>query len=114
MSHCKYWKLSTAIDHPQSIVVKEEPLPDPQVAAGTGYGESKWVSERLLLEARTALGVNSTVVRVGQLSGDSRIGGWTTKEWLPSLVALSLRKGIDALPSKDEVSDDIFTILRTC
>jgi thioester reductase-like protein len=103
-----------AIGLPQSIIVKEEPLPDPQVAAGLGYGESKWVSEQLLLEARAALGAKSTVVRVGQLSGDSRSGGWTTKEWLPNLIALSLRKDINALPSKDEVSDGSFTILYAC
>ncbi|KAI0314196.1 acetyl-CoA synthetase-like protein [Amylostereum chailletii] len=70
-------------------------------AAGFGYGESKWVAEQVLLNARQALGIKTTVVRVGQLSGDTRLGGWNTKEWVPAL--LSLGKQVGALPSRSGV-----------
>lgn len=39
-----------------------------------GYGQSKWVSEKILLEA-SALGVPITIIRPGYVVGHSRSGG---------------------------------------
>ncbi|KAI0033616.1 male sterility protein-domain-containing protein [Vararia minispora EC-137] len=78
----------------------ERPITDPCIAAAIGYGESKWVAEQLLLTAREVNGIDTTIVRVGQLTGDSRIGAWSTKEWLPGLVAISL-KVVGALPDRE-------------
>ncbi|CAK7233936.1 putative NRPS-like protein biosynthetic cluster [Sporothrix curviconia] len=74
--------------------VPEEFLSDFSVA-GNGYGESKLVAELLLQQAAQDLGLSTTVVRVGQISGPvSTPGVWTPKEWFPSLVAYSAHAGI--------------------
>jgi thioester reductase-like protein len=65
---------------------------EPEVAVGTGYSESKWVAESILRVASDILGINTCVVRVGQLSG-SASGVWNVKEWFPSMVEASFRLG---------------------
>ena len=40
----------------------------------SGYGQTKWVSERLVMKARTR-GVPATIVRPGYIVGDSKTGG---------------------------------------
>ncbi|KAI0795718.1 hypothetical protein C8Q75DRAFT_711913 [Abortiporus biennis] len=67
---------------------KEEYILDPHVPAGSGYGESKWVAERILAVASERTGLRTTTVRIGQLSGD-KTGYWNEKEWVPSLVKSS-------------------------
>ncbi|KAI0309336.1 male sterility protein-domain-containing protein [Amylostereum chailletii] len=88
--------ISVVLKHPSPV--PEVPVVDGSVAAGFGYGESKWVAEQLLFRARSAAGLNATVVRVGQLSGDTTVGAWNTKEWVPALV--SLGKAVGALPAR--------------
>jgi thioester reductase-like protein len=95
--------INICLDYPVSEIAQEERIEDPLIAAGAGYGESKWVTEQLLLNARSVNGVRATVVRVGQVSGDTRIGGWGTQEWLPNMIELSTRSQIAALPSRDGV-----------
>ncbi|KAI0743094.1 acetyl-CoA synthetase-like protein [Daedaleopsis nitida] len=63
----------------------------PELAVGLGYGESKWVTEQVLKRAAEATGLRITAVRGGQLSGDTRIGGWNVKEWVPAIVRASKR-----------------------
>ncbi|KAF4568263.1 putative NRPS-like protein biosynthetic cluster [Pleurotus pulmonarius] len=65
--------------------IPEEPVLDPSVSVGTGYSESKWVTETMLhtLSQRTAL--RPTVVRLGQLCG-GRNGRWRASEWFPAIV----------------------------
>ncbi|KAI0687627.1 acetyl-CoA synthetase-like protein, partial [Cerioporus squamosus] len=45
-------------------------------------------------------GLRTTSVRVGQVSGDQRMGGWSTAEWVAVLVRTSQRIG--CIPSKEE------------
>ncbi|KAI0795715.1 acetyl-CoA synthetase-like protein [Abortiporus biennis] len=66
-------------------LAKEEYILDPRVPAGPGYGESKWISERILAIASEKTGMKTTSVRIGQLAGDKN-GHWNEKEWFPSLV----------------------------
>ncbi|KAI0743085.1 acetyl-CoA synthetase-like protein [Daedaleopsis nitida] len=72
----------------------------PELAYGTGYSESKWVTEQLFAHAAKATGLRTTAVRVGQVSGDQRTGGWNTTEWVAALVRVSQKLG--CIPSKDE------------
>ncbi|TBU53497.1 acetyl-CoA synthetase-like protein [Dichomitus squalens] len=72
----------------------------PEYALGTGYGESKWITEQMLWRATRETGLRTTSVRVGQLSGDSQVGGWNTKEWIPSIVRASKRLGL--APERDD------------
>ncbi|KAH7084377.1 hypothetical protein FB567DRAFT_629884 [Paraphoma chrysanthemicola] len=67
--------------------------------AGSGYGESKLVSEAVLLEAGVKAGLDVAVARVGQIAGPvlrSKRGQWNKKEWFPSLIDASAYLG--ALP----------------
>lgn len=80
----------------------ETPVTDPLIAALSGYSQSKWVAETLLLQARKERALCVNVVRVGQLAGDSRVGGWNEKEWLPVLLRGSQVLG--AVPERTEVS----------
>jgi thioester reductase-like protein len=70
--------------------VPEQALDDPSIVLPQGYGESKWICERLLDAARTKSGVSSAVLRVGQIAGpvENRRGEgalWNKQEWLPSV-----------------------------
>lgn len=57
--------------------------------AGPGYGESKLVTENLLLQARDKSGIDVAICRVGQIAGPVRKehqgGSWSRNEWLPSV-----------------------------
>lgn len=86
------------VDH--SEPVKEGPV-DPAIAVGTGYGESKWVAERLLEVATQQAGVPTTSVRIGQLSGSESNGAWNHGEWFPSLVKSSLY--MKCMPTMEKV-----------
>ncbi|VDB87373.1 unnamed protein product [Peniophora sp. CBMAI 1063] len=88
--------LSTPSDRP----ALEEPIVDARISAGFGYAESKWVAETLLLRARDAVGLRSAAVRVGQMSGDTRVGGWNKQEWVGAIARLG--QIVQALPMRDE------------
>ncbi|KZT01340.1 acetyl-CoA synthetase-like protein [Laetiporus sulphureus 93-53] len=62
----------------------EEPI-EAEAAVGSGYSESKWVSEHILYEAARKTPLSCLIVRVGQLCG-SIDGAWNIHEWFPSLV----------------------------
>lgn len=68
--------------------ITEAPITDFAVA-GSGYGESKLVAEKLLLEAAVRGGVDIVICRVGQIAGpvgqEHRGGLWNRKEWFPSV-----------------------------
>jgi len=70
--------------------VPEEALDDPTLPEYQGYGESKWICERLLDVARTRSGVSSAICRVGQIAGpvEKRMGEgamWNKQEWFPTV-----------------------------
>jgi nucleoside-diphosphate-sugar epimerase len=63
-----------------------------------GYGESKYLAERMLNYASQKLGQKTSVVRVGQIAATAeRPRDWSRDEWLPSLVLSS--RYIGALPA---------------
>lgn len=78
--------------------LSEHISPDPSSASPLGYSRSKWVAEHMCLAAhrQTPLQGHISVVRVGQLSGDSSTGIWNTKEAWPMM--LSTAKVIGCLP----------------
>ncbi|KAF8869423.1 putative aminoadipate reductase [Infundibulicybe gibba] len=76
----------------------EEVISDAGVAVGNGYGESKYIAERLLVES----GLQATSLRIGQISGGLPNGAWATTDWIPILVKSSLALG--ALPIAAGVS----------
>eukprot|EP00026_Physarum_polycephalum_P000581 Phypoly_transcript_00582.p1 GENE.Phypoly_transcript_00582~~Phypoly_transcript_00582.p1 ORF type:complete len:1139 (+),score=118.91 Phypoly_transcript_00582:978-4394(+) len=52
----------------------------------SGYGQSKWVAERLCLEAR-ARGIPTTLFRFGTISGDSTTGRSHNSDFINRLIA---------------------------
>lgn len=83
--------------------VSEEPV-DPSSAVGFGYGESKWVCERILSVVAERTPLRPITVRVGQLSSvsTSTNGYWNPKEWVPTLFKSGVRIG--CLPEFNDVS----------
>ncbi|KIJ58231.1 hypothetical protein HYDPIDRAFT_34379 [Hydnomerulius pinastri MD-312] len=77
-------------DHAQGPYPEEVQL-DPSVAVGGGYGESKYVCERILAKS----GLHATSLRIGQIAGGPN-GSWATTDWLPIIVKSSVALG--ALP----------------
>lgn len=90
------------IDHPAKSRIMEKPTADPSFAMSSGYGESKWIAEQLFFHVATEYGLKATIVRVGQLCGDTKTGGWGTQEWVPAMV--SLCQTLRSVPSRNEVS----------
>jgi thioester reductase-like protein len=71
-------------------LIPEAVIADPACAAPMGYGQSKFVAERLLDYASQKLSLATTVVRIGQIAGTAENPrGWSRNEWLPSLVLSS-------------------------
>ncbi|KAJ7035832.1 acetyl-CoA synthetase-like protein [Mycena alexandri] len=66
--------------------VPEIVMPEADLARGQGYGEGKYVIERLLEIAN----VNSVSFRIGQISGGPPLGAWPVTEWFPILVKSSI------------------------
>ncbi|KAF5384130.1 hypothetical protein D9615_003351 [Tricholomella constricta] len=77
--------------------VPEEVIIDASVALGGGYGEAKYVCERVVAKS----GLLGTSVRIGQISGGRPKGAWATTDWLPILVKSSITLG--ALPQAEGV-----------
>ncbi|KAJ7360799.1 putative aminoadipate reductase [Mycena albidolilacea] len=67
----------------------EEVQYDASVTLGNGYGESKYVSERIL----AASGLEATSFRIGQVTGSSINGAWSTTDWVPAIVKSSIALG---------------------
>jgi thioester reductase-like protein len=88
----------------------EDYITQSSIAPGFGYGESKYVAERVrititgeallpvlilvqVLEAAKTAGLETCVIRLGQLSGDRTSGSWSKTDWFPSVLASSLTIG---------------------
>ncbi|KAF7341008.1 Acetyl-CoA synthetase-like protein [Mycena sanguinolenta] len=85
---------TSSISSAQNWDQKRGPFPeelqlDASVAIGNGYGESKYVSERIL----AASGLEATSFRIGQISGSAGNGAWSTTDWVPAIVKSSIALG---------------------
>jgi thioester reductase-like protein len=60
----------------------------------TGYGLSKLVSEQICYQIAKTKNLPIKVYRVGELSGDLRLGRWNTKEFLPLLIRQIVKLGV--------------------
>ncbi|KXH32117.1 hypothetical protein CSAL01_04209 [Colletotrichum salicis] len=80
--------------------VPEGPVSTPAWAQGTGYAQSKWVSEHITRNANRSAGTPARVLRIGQFVGDSKVGEWNTTEGIPLMIQMAVTLG--ALPSLDE------------
>ena len=89
-------------DYQSKDTIKEEVFADASTAIGNGYGESKWVAERIIDIANSATPLNATVARIGQLSGSTINGYWSRTEWFPAIIQVA--SIVKCVPSKTGVS----------
>ena len=86
--------ISTMEKWAESTPVPEKQFTDISLPT-TGYGRSKLVSS-LILDAATKHSQNTiptATIRVGQVGGSiSEKGAWNRQEWLPSIIASSVRR----------------------
>ena len=82
--------IASVLNHSQSPI-PEAIVTSPSAPDRTGYGESKYIAERLLAYGARRYGMRVTILRLGQVSGPAHNvnGKWTSREWLPSLVLSS-------------------------
>ncbi|KAG2145295.1 putative aminoadipate reductase [Suillus bovinus] len=97
---------ASSISSAQSWDKAKGPFPeeveyDAGVAVGLGYGASKYVSERVLVNSK--LPVSSFII--GQVSGGPPRGAWSTTNWVPIIVKSSVILG--ALPEAKGVSSSL-------
>ncbi|KDQ17949.1 hypothetical protein BOTBODRAFT_29264 [Botryobasidium botryosum FD-172 SS1] len=85
--------ITAIMNWPLATPIPEVSLPEARVAIGLGYGESKWVSERILLTAAEKTAFRPVVVRVGQLTFGVN-GSWNGTEWLPTILRSAFAMGV--------------------
>ena len=87
---------------PEGTVYFETDSLDNVGAPFGGYAQSKWVAEKLVLEAGRR-GVPVTIYRPGLVSGDSQTGAWNTGDMMSTMARVSLLLG--AVPDLDVMVD---------
>ncbi|KAK3176554.1 putative secondary metabolism biosynthetic enzyme [Lepraria neglecta] len=90
--------VSAALNHPSPV--PERPLVSPDNSALTGYGQSKFVAEKIIQKAVENAGANATILRIGQVVGDTLHGIWNDNNAIPIMVRSSLTTL--TLPAMDE------------
>jgi thioester reductase-like protein len=93
--------ISAAAGTPLPAVIAEAHIPEFAHAQNMGYARSKLVTERIVKAAAEQTGMVATVLRVGQIIGDSKEGIWNTTEAIPLMIQSAATMG--ALPALDEV-----------
>lgn len=98
---------STASVTGQSQERKVNPIPEeiyqiPPPSNSLGYSKSKWVAEAICLKAAESSRMSGRVkiMRVGQLTGDTKNGVWNRSEAWP--LMLSAARELESLPRLDE------------
>lgn len=95
--------IGAVLDYPDNKVPETSMADLAVVLHQTGYGQSKYVAERVLDNA-AHLGLPVHIVRAGQLSGNSQTGAWNASEYIPILIHSSISVG--SIPEDFPVRDD--------
>jgi L-2-aminoadipate reductase len=69
-----YVRLSESLSREGGGVSEDDPLEGSRTGLKTGYGQSKWVSEKLLFEAGKR-GLCGYIIRPGYVVGDAETAG---------------------------------------
>ena len=97
-------------------VMREEISPSYDSPIGNGYGESKYLAERLLSTVAPRFGIKAKIIRLGQIAAPLHAhGAWNAQEWFPRLINSSfiLRTLPESIPALavDWVPVDILGIV---
>lgn len=94
--------ISAAAGTPLPAVIGECHIEDLSHAQNMGYARSKLVTEHIVEAAGKKTGMVASVLRIGQIVGDTNNGLWNTTEAIPLMIQSVNAFG--ALPELDEVS----------
>ena len=85
-------------------MVPEVPMMNEDCSNNIGYAKAKLVCERIVERAAQDLRghIDASSIRIGQMSGSSKVGYWNSEEHLPSLFKSS--RAIGSLPALHGVS----------
>jgi thioester reductase-like protein len=83
-----------------SSCIEERISTAPSDAGATGYSKSKWVAEHICAAVAKKLNGSTNILRIGQLTGDTKHGVWNISEAWP--LVLSTVDAIACLPELDE------------
>jgi nucleoside-diphosphate-sugar epimerase len=86
--------IAVAARYPGTIL-PEETIEDPSYSAPMGYGEGKWVCEKMLENALKSHGncFQPAILRLGQMTGTTTTGHWAKDEHFPVLLKASKTVG---------------------
>ena len=91
--------ISAALDTPAPARIPEAPIKSLGQVSHTGYAASKLVGERIVQAAVENHGARATVLRIGQVVGDTKVGVWKDTEAFPLIIRSAVTMGI--LPKID-------------
>ncbi|KAI1619273.1 hypothetical protein EDD37DRAFT_698729 [Exophiala viscosa] len=79
--------------------IPEEPIMDFRQGISNGYTQSKLVAEYIVQKAMESFGAWTSILRIGQIVGDTRLGLWNETEAAPLMIRSALILG--CLPMLD-------------
>jgi thioester reductase-like protein len=82
--------------------ISEEPIMDFRQGISNGYTQSKLVAEYMIQRAMESFGAWTSILRIGQIVGDTKLGLWNETEAAPLMIRSALTLG--CLPVLDIVS----------
>ncbi|KAJ3740213.1 putative aminoadipate reductase [Lentinula detonsa] len=94
------WDSSSLGPYPEEVIV------DPKFAVGGGYGESKYISERILAKS----GLHASSFRIGQIAGGRPNGAWAMSDWLPMMIKSSLAMGNISWAPLDAIAEGVLDV----
>ncbi|KAI9282272.1 L-aminoadipate-semialdehyde dehydrogenase [Sporodiniella umbellata] len=83
-----------------AYVSESDNLEGARTGLESGYGQSKWVAEKLIMEARSR-GMPATIIRPGYILGDSRSGVTNTDDFIWRLLKGCVELGFVPAMSND-------------
>jgi amino acid adenylation domain-containing protein/thioester reductase-like protein len=81
-----------AIGHTDDGIFREDHPLERWQHPGGGYAQSKWISERMVLIARSR-GLPATIFRPGPITGDSQTGAWNSEDFMCRLLMGCIQLG---------------------
>lgn len=94
--------ISAASGTPKPATIQETQIEALAHAQAMGYGRSKLVAERITHAAMSTTGMQSRVLRIGQLAGDSTNAVWNDTEAIALMIRSALPTSSGCLPALDE------------
>lgn len=91
--------ISVAMGTKGCTTISEEPIGSFDQASGSGYSQSKLVSEAIVQKAVHDFGALASNLRIGQIVGDTEHGIWNENEAPPMMIRSALTLG--TLPALD-------------